>query len=109
MQGMNNFCREIGITRTGGELPLHILDHHVRGDLHLTSPRTLAVLHPLKVVITNLPEDHYEMMDAKASPAGPLTARKPTSMSQTEYHLADQRQWTLCALHNMSLTAAYKA
>ncbi len=68
MQGINNFCREIGITRTGGELPLHILDYHVRADLHLTSPRTLALLHPLKVVITNLPEDHYEMVDAKASP-----------------------------------------
>lgn len=70
MQGINNFCREIGITRTGGELPLHILDFHVRGDLHLTSPRTLAVLHPLRVVITNLPEDHYEMVDAKASLQG---------------------------------------
>ena len=68
LQGINNFCREIGITRTGGELPLHILDYHVRADLHLTSARTLAVLHPLKVVITNLPEDHYEMVDAKASP-----------------------------------------
>ena len=71
MQGINNFCREIGITRTGGELPLHILDFHVRGDLHLTSPRTLAVLHPLRVVITNLPEDHYEMVDAKASLKAP--------------------------------------
>lgn len=67
LQGINNFCREIGITRTGGELPLHILDFHVRGDLHLTSPRSLAVLHPLRVVITNLAEDHFEMMDAKAS------------------------------------------
>ena len=67
MQGINNFCREIGITRTGGELPLHILDFHVRADLHLTSPRTLAVLRPLKVVITNLPDDHLEMVEAKAS------------------------------------------
>ena len=65
LQGINNFCREIGITRTGGELPLHILDFHVRADLHLTSPRTLAVLRPLKLVIINLPEDHYEMVDAK--------------------------------------------
>jgi len=67
VQGINNFCTEIGITRTGGELPLHILDYHVRADLHLTSPRTLAVLHPLKVVITNLPEDHCEMVDARVS------------------------------------------
>ena len=67
LQGINNFCREIGITRTGGELPLHILDFHVRADLHLTSPRTLAVLRPLKLVITNLPENHYEMVDAKVA------------------------------------------
>ena len=70
MQGINNFCREIGITRTGGELPLHILDFHVRAHLHFTSPRTLAVLHPLRLVITNLPEDHLEMVDAKASSRG---------------------------------------
>ena len=104
---MNNFCREIGITRTGGELPLHILDHHVRGDLHLTSPRTLAVLHPLKVVITNLPEDHYEMMDAKASPADLLTAMSSTRMSQNECNLADQQQWVHPALQMKSLTAAH--
>ncbi|KAL3136316.1 hypothetical protein ABBQ38_005580 [Trebouxia sp. C0009 RCD-2024] len=81
--GINNFCREIGITRTGGELPLHILDFHVRGDLHLTSPRTLAVLHPLRVVITNLADDHFEMMDAKASSSGntrQLRAAPPASL-----------------------------
>ena len=46
---INNFCREIGITRNDNIIPMHKLEHHVRADLDSTSPRTLAVLRPLKV------------------------------------------------------------
>ena len=69
MQGINDFCRSIGLTRTGGELPLHIMNYHIGRDLDANSPRTLAVLHPLRLVITNLPEDHLEMVHAKVSHA----------------------------------------
>ena len=46
---INNFCREIGITRNENVIPMHKLEHHMRTDLDVTSPRTLAVLRPLKV------------------------------------------------------------
>jgi glutamyl/glutaminyl-tRNA synthetase len=46
---INNFCREIGITRNDNIIPMHKLEHHIRSDLDATSPRTLAVLKPLKV------------------------------------------------------------
>lgn len=46
---INTFCREIGITRNENVIPMHKLEHHVRSDLDTNSPRTLAVLRPLKV------------------------------------------------------------
>ena len=58
-------CREIGITRNDTEIPLHKLDYHIRADLDSTSPRALAVLCPLRLVLTNLPEDYSQPVQAK--------------------------------------------
>eukprot|EP00798_Chlamydomonas_sp_ICE-L_P030329 gene30329-35322_t len=65
---INTFCKEIGITRNENLIHMHKLEHHIRLDLDASSPRTLAVLRPLKVTITNLPESHFEEFDAKVSP-----------------------------------------
>eukprot|EP00873_Tetraselmis_striata_P027831 jgi/Tetstr1/448095/TSEL_035394.t1 len=65
---INAFCRECGITRSDNRVPLHRLEHFMRLDLDATSPRVMAVLRPLKVVITNLPESHYEEVDASVFP-----------------------------------------
>jgi glutamyl/glutaminyl-tRNA synthetase len=48
-ESINAFCREIGITRNANVIPYHKLEHHVRLHLDANSPRTLAVLRPLKV------------------------------------------------------------
>ena len=45
------------------------MNYHIGRDLDVNSPRTLAVLHPLRLVITNLPEAHLEMVHAKVSHA----------------------------------------
>jgi len=72
LQAIKNMCREIGITRNDTEIPLHKLDHHIRADLDSTSERVLAVLRPLKLVLTNLPEDHSQTVEAKVGcPAPP--------------------------------------
>lgn len=47
---------------------MHKLEHHIRADLDAHSPRMLAVLRPLRVVITNLPEGHAEEVDARLRP-----------------------------------------
>lgn len=46
---INNFCKEMGITRSDNDIPVHRLEHHIRQDLDANSPRTMAVLRPLKV------------------------------------------------------------
>ncbi|KAI8472695.1 MAG: tRNA synthetases class I, catalytic domain-containing protein [Monoraphidium minutum] len=63
-EAINAFCREIGITRNANVIPYHKLEHHVRAHLDATSPRALAVLRPLRVVLTNLPQDHCDAVAA---------------------------------------------
>ena len=64
-QSINNFCRELGITRSDSTVHLHKLDFHVRADLDAVSPRCLAVLQPLRLTLTNLPPGHLEHVPAK--------------------------------------------
>ena len=70
LQAINSFCRELGITRAESAVHLHKLDYHIRLDLDANSPRCLAVLRPLRVVLTNLPEDHHTIYDAKVRVPG---------------------------------------
>ena len=63
-RAINAFCREVGVTRSEGEVHAHKLEHHIRADLDETAPRRLAVLRPLRVRITNLPADHLEQVEA---------------------------------------------
>ena len=65
---INAFCRDIGVTRSEGEVHPHRLEHFVRADLDANSPRALGVLRPLRVVITNLPDSHFEEVEAKLFP-----------------------------------------
>lgn len=53
------------MTRSEGEVHLHKLDHHIRADLDASSRRALGVLRPLRLVVANLPEAHYEEVEAK--------------------------------------------
>ncbi|KAJ4960835.1 hypothetical protein NE237_020745 [Protea cynaroides] len=64
---INTFVRGIGITRSDNSMiSLDRLEYHIREELNKTAPRTMVVLHPLKVVITNL--DSVMALDAKKWP-----------------------------------------
>ncbi len=66
-QAINSFCKEIGVTRSEGEVHLHNLDHHIRADLDATSRRLLGVLRPLRLLITNLADSHFDEVEAKVN------------------------------------------
>ena len=57
---IRNFCENIGVTRTNSMVDVAMLEHALREDLDQTSPRAMAVLHPLKVVIEDYLEDQGE-------------------------------------------------
>ncbi|PYI52563.1 glutamine--tRNA ligase/YqeY domain fusion protein [Paenibacillus flagellatus] len=67
-EAIRSFMREVGVAKAVSTVDASYLDHFVREDLKLKAPRTMAVLEPLKVVITNYPEGQVEMLDAENNP-----------------------------------------
>ncbi|WP_219834497.1 glutamine--tRNA ligase/YqeY domain fusion protein [Paenibacillus sp. R14(2021)] len=64
-EALRAFCREIGVARAYSIVDERMLEFFIREDLKLKAPRTMAVLQPLKVVITNYPEGQVEMLEAE--------------------------------------------
>ncbi|KAJ2899495.1 Glutaminyl-tRNA synthetase [Coemansia aciculifera] len=59
---INAFVRELGVTTADTTIDVVRLDNHIRDCLGEIAPRIMAVTHPLRVVLTNLPEDHFEQI-----------------------------------------------
>lgn len=64
-EAMRAFCREIGVSKSNSLVDERNLEHFIREDLKLKALRTMAVLRPLKVVITNYPEGQTELLEAE--------------------------------------------
>ena len=75
-RALRDFAYNIGITKYDGLTEVGVLDHAVRMDLNQHALRRLAVLRPVKVVLTNLPEDYFEEIDAYNLPDSPTDLRK---------------------------------
>ncbi|HZK85201.1 MAG TPA: glutamine--tRNA ligase/YqeY domain fusion protein [Desulfosporosinus sp.] len=67
-EAIRTFAREIGVAKADSVVDTKMLEHFIREDLKLKAPRTMAVLEPLKVVITNYPENQVEMLEAENNP-----------------------------------------
>jgi len=65
---IRNFCESIGVTRTNSMVDVAMLEHALREDLDQTSPRAMAVLRPLKIVIEDYPEDKQESLKLRRHP-----------------------------------------
>jgi glutaminyl-tRNA synthetase len=70
-QGLRNFARNLGVSKTSGVTEFGNLEHYIREDLNRTAPRVMAVLRPLKLVLTNYPEGQVELKDAINNPENP--------------------------------------
>ncbi len=68
-ESIRNFCEKIGISKTEGTSDVSLLEFCVREHLEGSAPRAMAVLRPLKVVLTNLGEDHHEVITAARHPS----------------------------------------
>ena len=65
---IRDFCNRIGVTKVDGTVEMGVLEASIREDLDRTAPRRMAVLEPLKVVITNYPEGQVETLSAPNHP-----------------------------------------
>jgi glutaminyl-tRNA synthetase len=68
---IRRFAERIGVSRRDSIVDVGLLEHALREDLNATSPRTMAVLRPLKVVIENLPAEEEVTVGAPFSPDDP--------------------------------------
>ena len=62
-ESIRNFCAEIGVSKADSTVDSQLFDHFLREDLQPKAPLAMAVLNPLKLVITNYPEDQSEMIE----------------------------------------------
>jgi len=67
-ESIKNFCDIIGVAKRDSVIDVALLEFAIREDLNKRAPRTMAVLNPLKVVITNYPEGKTEECDAVNNP-----------------------------------------
>ncbi len=74
---IRNFCERIGVTKADSRVELQILEGCIREDLELHASRRLAVLDPLKVVLTNYPEEREEEFEVPNHPQEPDRGERP--------------------------------
>ncbi|MDO3677511.1 glutamine--tRNA ligase/YqeY domain fusion protein [Paenibacillus ehimensis] len=85
-EAIRTFCREVGVVKTNNSVvDEKMLEHFIREDLKWKAPRTMAVLQPLKVVITNYPEGQVEMLDAENNPENEAMGHRQIPFSREIY------------------------
>jgi glutaminyl-tRNA synthetase len=84
-EALRNFCGAIGVSKTNGTIELGLLEHFLREDLNKRALRVMAVLRPLKVVITNFPEGHVEELDAVNNPEDESAGTRKVPFSKVLY------------------------
>lgn len=67
-ESLHKFCQAIGVAKTNSVVDPAMLTHALREDLNQKAPRTMAVLNPLKLTITNYPENQVEWLEAEVNP-----------------------------------------
>ena len=68
---IREFCERIGVAKAASIIEYGFLEHCLREDLNETAERTMAVLHPVKLILTNYPEGQSETFEVENNPVHP--------------------------------------
>jgi len=82
---IRNFCDRIGVAKADSTVDTALLEFSIREDLNEHAPRFMGVLRPLRVVITNYPEDQEEHLDALNHPTDPEMGTRTVPFSRVLY------------------------
>ena len=82
---IRNFCERIGVARRDSLVDMALLEYCVREELNKHAPRVMGVLRPLKVVITNYPDDTTDELDAINNPEDPDAGSRKVPFSRVLY------------------------
>ena len=84
-EAIRSFCDRIGVAKTNSTIDLELLHYFVREDLNRRCNRVMAVINPLKVVITNYPDGQVEWFDAENNPENPASGTRKIPFSKVIY------------------------
>ena len=82
---IRNFCDDIGVSKMDSIIEIAVLENSIREELNKTAPRAMAVLRPIKVVITNYPEEKVEALDAINNPEDPSAGMRKVMFGRELY------------------------
>jgi glutaminyl-tRNA synthetase len=84
-ESIRNFCERIGVAKRDSMVDMALLEYCVREDLNRRAPRVMGVLHPLRVVIDNYPEDQEEALEAINNPEDSSMGTRKVPFSRELY------------------------
>ena len=84
-EALRQFAARIGVTKYNGLTDVAVLEHAIREDLNRRALRRLAVLHPVKVVLTNYPEPQTEELLAVNNPEDPAAGQRKVPFGRILY------------------------
>ena len=82
---IRKFMADVGVAKRDNVMELAKLEYHLRQDLNKTAQRRMAVLHPLRVLITNYPEETTEKLVAVNNPEDPSAGEREVSFGRELY------------------------
>ncbi|MBL1214137.1 MAG: glutamine--tRNA ligase/YqeY domain fusion protein [Ignavibacteriae bacterium] len=82
---IRNFSEKVGVAKRDGVIDLALLEHSIREELNKSSNRVMAVLRPLKIVITNYPENKTELLTAVNNPEDESSGSREIPFSRELY------------------------
>ena len=84
-KALRDLAEVTGISKSGGYVDIQMLEYYARQDLNKIAPRAMAVLRPVKVVITNYPEGQVEYFEAQVNPEDPAAGTRTVPFSRELY------------------------
>jgi len=84
-ESIRAFCKHIGVNKMNSTVEIGVLENFLREDLNKRAPRRMAVLKPLKVVVTNYPEGQSEQLEAVNNPEDPAAGTRLVPFSRVLY------------------------
>ncbi len=91
-ESIRNFCDTIGVAKFNSTIEITVLENSIRADLNKTAQRVMAVLNPLKIVITNYPDDKVEEIEAINNPEDQSMGTRKVPFSRELYIERDDFQ-----------------
>ena len=84
-RSIRNFCERIGVSKVDSTVDWALLESCLRDDLNAHARRVMAVLHPLKLILTNYPEGQSELLPVENNPLDPEAGTREVSFSRELY------------------------